>query len=51
MTQQGLFSLFSFVHHLRQQMRGGNVPWALQRKVYRSVINGALRFRPQTDRV
>lgn len=45
LRDRGKYGYLAFAHHIRQQMKGGKVPWRLRRQIYRSLLRGYL-FRP-----
>lgn len=46
----GLISVLAYAYGVRQQMKGGNVPWKSRREIYGSILKG-IKFRPQIERV
>ena len=44
--EQGLAGVLAYAYGVHGQMRKGNVPWALRRQIFASILRG-LSFRPR----
>ncbi|SIT87137.1 glycosyltransferase family 2 protein [Pontibaca methylaminivorans] len=45
--ESGILGVLAYTYGVHQQMKDGNVPWRLRRKIFQSVVRGAM-FLPKT---
>lgn len=48
--ENGIVGVAAFAHKVRSQMRKGNVPWSIRRKIYAAILRG-YGFRPAIPKV
>lgn len=50
MRERGLPGMAAFAYRVRSQMREGQVPWSIRRRIYAAILRG-YRFRPEVPKV